>query len=88
MKICLIVGILFFTCFAVTISCKCKKYGNCDPGPKCENPWKIDSYQRQCIDCSDGGYFTWDKNCDGVYDCKKGSDEIYCEEYFTRSKFV
>ena len=50
----------------------CWKYGDCDPGPNCEN------YEdNHCWNCHDGGFLSKDKVEDGVIDCKDGSDESY-----------
>ena len=58
------------------------KYGDCHPGPNCDN-WK------NCrTDCCDGGYFLDDRYCDGVEDCRKGQDEENCPNYHFKSKLT
>ena len=62
------------------ISCSkndnCWRYGDCDPGLDCEN-WDTNSFESRCFGCSDGGFFTKDKLCDGICDCFSCTDE-YC----------
>ena len=84
-----VVEIIFvvFVVFGSTLQDKCWEYGNCDPGPNCTNNVKIGEnlWKTKCFNCCDyKGYFTFDKACDTVNDCKKldangkSSDERYC----------
>ena len=81
-------GMLLMTFVVVAISQQepCKTYGDCDPGPDCETPY-VNPYQTKCLNCCDGGYFNWDKNCDGINHCVKGTDEKYCEKNMVYQRF-
>ena len=53
----------------------CQEYGNCDPGPNCTE-WSNSFYDDKCFKCCDDiGYIIKYRMCDGVKDCKSGSDE-------------
>ena len=59
---------------------RCWRYGDCNPGPNCENPWDDDLHRHKCFRCCDGlgcdgGYISWDKLNDRVLDCRDGTDE-------------
>ena len=51
----------------------CWKYGECDPGPNCDN--YDGNGNRICVDCCDGGFVPLEKENDGFEDCRKGTDE-------------
>ena len=77
------IGILLLAFFAVTLSLQedvddCFGYGTCDPGPKCEN-WNSSTNSLKCYSCSDGGFWPFEFQCDGVVDCYNGMDELDCE---------
>ena len=58
----------------------CWKYGNCDPGPECED-WDNGLDNDKCFNCCDDiGFITKDKLCNGKQDCRTGTDEnpFYC----------
>ena len=91
MKFYVIVGLLLvvFVAFGLAQQNICHHYGNCDPGPDCENPYQsqtnLEPSQHTCLDCSDGGYVTWDRYCDGVEDCISGMDEKDCDKNHAQS---
>ena len=81
MKFCTSVGVLLVLLVGCVLSqqdsCKVKEYGNCDPGPNCTY-WRnnLCAHPDYCFNCCDDrGYITKNKLCDGVVDCKTGSDE-------------
>ena len=87
------IGILLvtFVAFAISLQEKCPEwtYGNCDPGPDCENEDPITGEYPFCIDCCDGGFFSIDNACDGIKDCNDGYDEDeseYCPSKYRQSK--
>ena len=56
------------------LSQSCKTYGDCDPGPNCEN--RVDPITKKppCYDCCDGGFIPWEWRNDDIKDCRNGSD--------------
>ena len=80
--------ILLVTFLAVTLTRQedCDNYyGNCDPGPNCEN-WNSSTNEPKCFVCNDGGYLTLDSECDGVIQCKNERDEKNCISKDLQSK--
>ena len=65
------VGLLILLLFDCALS-GCWKYGDCNPGPNCEN------YEdNHCLKCNDGGFIPNILVGDGRKDCKNGFDEVY-----------
>ena len=83
------IGILLVIFVAVTLSlqddCGDSFYGTCDPGPNCENLDPLTN-DLKCYSCSDGGFWPFESQCDGVIDCNNGMDEKNCEVYDIQSK--
>merc|ERR1712227_952117 len=66
---------MFLVGIVISQANTCKKYGNCDPGPNCTE-WSNSFYDDKCFKCCDDiGYIIKYRMCDGVKDCKSGSDE-------------
>ena len=76
------IGILLVMFVVVTLSleddCGDSFYGTCDPGPNCENRDPLTN-DPKCFSCSDGGFWPFEFQCDGVIDCNNGMDEKNCE---------
>lgn len=79
MKFSTLFGVLLVMLVGAELSVQdsCWIYGNCDPGPNCQNPFDPLIGRNKCLDCCDGGYFTWDKDDDVKEDCRNGSDGWY-----------
>ena len=77
------IAVLLFLLVGSTLSNQngCWRYGNCDPGPNCEN-----NEHNHCWSCSDGGFISLDKVEDGKEDCENGSDEFYEEVMMPNNK--
>ena len=84
-----IVIILLVTWVAVAMSrqedCDDWTYGNCDPGPNCEN-WNYTINGPRCFSCGDGGFWPLNFECDKMINCRNGRDEMNCGLQGCRSK--
>ena len=62
-------------------------YGTCDPGPGCSN-WDPNTNKNLCLSCCDGGFFPLSNYCDGISECKNGTDEKYCKYKYFQTKIA
>ena len=60
-------------------------YGNCNPGPNCDN-WDPIINKHRCYSCHDGGFWPLDFECDGKIDCRNERDEKNCKPKDLQSK--
>ena len=73
--------LMFFVGIVLSQQDICWQYGNCDPGPDCNDKSNdLTISNDKCFSCCDDGYITRDRVCDGNPDCDNGIDEdpSYC----------